>query len=172
MTSCGTPPGHRAAAPNALPNVDVTRTSLQLAADRSRWEGLVRLDAISRCRIPLDVDGQYEAWLLTWLPGQHTGWHDHGGSDRAFVVLQGILTEQRAAVRLDSPPSAEPFAQQYAYESVRAFDGRHIHMLSNAAPRPAVSLHLYVPPPTQVSLYRLRGDRLVHTGTTLTGNDR
>jgi hypothetical protein len=146
MTGCGTPPGNRSAAPNARPNVDVTRTALQLAADRSRWEGLVRFDAISRCRISLDVGVQYEAWLLTWLPGQHTVWHDHGGSDGAFVVLQGILTEQRAAVRLDSPPSAEPFAQQYAYESVRAFDGRHIHMLRNAAPRPAVSLHLYMPP--------------------------
>jgi len=33
MTGRGTPPGHRAAAPNALPNVDVTRTTLQLAAD-------------------------------------------------------------------------------------------------------------------------------------------
>ena len=108
MTGCGTPPGHRAAAPNALSKLDVTKTALQLAADRSRWESLVRFDAISRCRISLDVDGKYEAWLLTWLPGQHTVWHDHGGSEGAFVVLQGILTEQRAAVRLDSPPSAEP----------------------------------------------------------------
>ena len=114
MTSYGTPPGHRAAAPTALPNVEVSKTALQLAADRSRWEGLVRFHAISRYRISLDVDGQYEAWLLTWLPGQHTGWHDHGGSGGAFVVLQGILTEQRADVRLESQPSPKPFAQQYA----------------------------------------------------------
>ena len=171
ITACGTPPGYRAAARNELPNVDVTKTALQLAADRPRWKDLVRFDEISPRRISLDVDRRYEAWLLTWLPGQHTVWHDHGGSDGAFVVLQGILTEQRAAVRLDSPPSAEPFAQQYAYECVRAFDGRHIHMLRNEAPRPAVSLHLYLPPPTQVCFYRLRGDQIVHTGTTLTRNN-
>lgn len=116
MTSYGTPPAHPAAAPTAPPNVDVTKTALQLAANRSRWEGLIRFDAISRYRISLDADGQYEAWLLTWLPGQHTGWHDHGGSGGAFVVLQGILTEQRADVRLDSQPSPKPFAQQYAQD--------------------------------------------------------
>jgi hypothetical protein len=41
--------------------LDVTRTALQLAADRSRWEGLIRFDAISRCRVSLDVDGEWRA---------------------------------------------------------------------------------------------------------------
>ena len=42
------------------------------------------------------ADEHHEAWLLTWLPGQGTDWHDHGGSAGAFVVVQGALVEGTA----------------------------------------------------------------------------
>ncbi len=35
-------------------------------------------------------------WLLSWLPGQRTGFHDHGSSGGAFTVVQGCLRERAA----------------------------------------------------------------------------
>ena len=37
-----------------------------------------------------------EVWLLSWLPGQRTGFHDHGRSAGAFTVVQGCLRERTA----------------------------------------------------------------------------
>src|SRR5882724_10522825 len=34
-----------------------------------------------------------ELWLLSWLPGQGTAPHDHGGAAGSFTVLHGLLTE-------------------------------------------------------------------------------
>ncbi len=34
-----------------------------------------------------------ELWLLSWLPGQGTAPHDHGGSAGSFTVLTGTLHE-------------------------------------------------------------------------------
>jgi Cysteine dioxygenase type I len=99
--------------------LDVTRTALQLAADRSRWEGLIRFDAISRCRISLDVDGEYEAWLLTWLPGQHTVWHDHGGSIRS----------SRPGDVADPRTSQEQAEHPRVHQVYRACDLRSLHWL-------------------------------------------
>src|SRR6476469_3335744 len=91
--------------------VNTTSVALRLGANRSLWEGLVRYDATSRYYARLAAEHDYEAWLLTWLPGQGTEWHDHGGSAGAFVILQGILTEERAIVRSDGPPRIEQSAQ-------------------------------------------------------------
>ena len=47
----------------------------------------------------------YEAWLLTWLPGQSTGLHDHGGSAGAFTVLSGVVEESTLP---PAAPAARP----------------------------------------------------------------
>ena len=65
------------------------RTALRLAADPSRWRPHVDFDPERRYHRRLLADEHHEAWLLTWLPGQGTLWHDHGGSGGAFVVLRG-----------------------------------------------------------------------------------
>ena len=72
------------------------RTALRLAADPSRWRSHVDFDPDRRYYRRLVADEHHEAWLLTWLPGQGTDWHDHGGSGGAFVVLQGALVEGTA----------------------------------------------------------------------------
>jgi hypothetical membrane protein len=37
----------------------------------------------------------HEVWVISWLPGQATGFHDHGGSAGAFAVVWGTLMECR-----------------------------------------------------------------------------
>ena len=56
------------------------------------------LDPVDRYYVRLARQREFEAWLLTWLPGQGTDWHDHGGSAGAFMTLRGVLTERHAEV--------------------------------------------------------------------------
>lgn len=76
-----------------------------IAADRERWAPLVRYDATTRWYARLQTGPGYEVWLLSWLPGQGSGLHDHGGSSGVLTVLQGALRE-RALGRAgrDRPP--------------------------------------------------------------------
>src|SRR3954470_20477716 len=65
-----------------------------LAADRSRWEHLARDDATPRWYHRLRTGPGYEVWLLSWVPGQGSGLHDHGPSSGVLTVLEGELTER------------------------------------------------------------------------------
>jgi hypothetical protein len=40
-----------------------------------------------------------DIWVISWLPGQSTGFHYHGASPGAFVVATGILEEHRVGKR-------------------------------------------------------------------------
>lgn len=108
-----------------------------LASDRRQWAPLVRYDATSRWYHRLRLGPGYEVWLLSWLPGQGTGPHDHGGSAGVFTVLDGALTERRAT----SPGTR----QSLRPGTVRVLAPGCRHEVVNGALEPAVSLHLYAP---------------------------
>ncbi len=40
-------------------------------------------------------DEELDVWLISWVPGQHTELHDHGGSLGALTVVSGSLNEFR-----------------------------------------------------------------------------
>ncbi|MGS2588327.1 cysteine dioxygenase [Streptomyces hebeiensis] len=65
-----------------------------IAADRAQWAPLVQYDATSRWYHRLRTGPGYEVWLLSWVPGQGTGTHDHGRSSGVLTVLAGELTER------------------------------------------------------------------------------
>lgn len=151
--------------------VNTTTIALRLGANRSLWQGLVRYDATSRYYARLAAEPDYEAWLLTWLPGQGTEWHDHGGSAGAFVVLAGVLTEERAEIRPDGPPQIVPTVQQYAADAVRPFGTRHIHKVTNNGLAPAISLHVYAPSLSEMNYYRAEDGLLELTNPKVAGLD-
>jgi cysteine dioxygenase type I len=55
----------------------------------------VRLRAEQRWYERLYHGPDYDIWVISWLPGQSTGFHDHGASSGAFLVATGILEEHR-----------------------------------------------------------------------------
>jgi hypothetical protein len=81
-------------------------------------------------------------WLLSWLPGQRTGFHDHGESAGAFTVGYGALRERTAPGRRPGPSVPVPRGQ------VRSFGPWYVHDVINASVQPAVSVHAYSPPLT------------------------
>lgn len=119
----------------------LARISSGVAGDPGQWLNSVRYDAGKRWYRRLTVNDQYEVWLLSWLPGQQTGFHDHGPSAGAFAVAFGQLRERAAqaghtaAIEKTVLPGA-----------VRTFGPDYIHDVRNDAAEPAVSIHAYSPP--------------------------
>jgi hypothetical protein len=66
------------------------------AAAPDQWPVAPRFNPGRRWYHRIAQAADHEVWLLTWLPGQCTDLHDHGGSAGAFHVLSGSLTEDTA----------------------------------------------------------------------------
>ncbi len=82
-----------------------------------------------------------EIWLLSWLPGQITPIHDHGGALTVTTVLSGVLFEERferhgALVR----PAWTARREVGALDPI---DPAAIHRVRPLGP--AITLHLYAP---------------------------
>ena len=128
----------------------------QAIADRPQeWIHRVRLSADGRWYQRLHVDNEHEVWLISWLPGQATGFHDHGDANGAFAVALGRLAEHQIAG-----------ARTVEAGHVRGFGPGYVHDVRNESTAPAVSVHVYSPPLTAMRRYDLDADgRLVPVAT-------
>ena len=100
-------------------------------------------------------------WLISWLPGQSTGFHDHGSSAGAFGVVWGALDE--CVVQRRGPRALVTYVNA---GEVRAFGPRYVHDVRNGATGSvAVSVHAYSPPLSRMTRYDLRPGGLVVAGT-------
>jgi predicted metal-dependent enzyme (double-stranded beta helix superfamily) len=143
-------------------------TPRQLAAEVRRltcapaeWVARVRLDLEGRWYEQIRVDDALELWLISWLPGQSTGFHDHGGANGAFGVVWGQLDEH-VVVRGVAAATANPVPAG----EVRSFGPRYVHDVRNASSGSvAVSVHAYSPPLSAMTRYDLTSGGLVPTRT-------
>jgi predicted metal-dependent enzyme (double-stranded beta helix superfamily) len=129
---------------------------VRLAASTGEWAGLVRYCEGERWYERLERAENHEVWLLSWLPGQRTGFHDHTGSSGAFAVVQGELRERTAGAGRTAPVSAARLAGR-----VRSFGPRYVHEVANESAAPAVSIHAYSPPLAGMRRYELTRSGLV-----------
>ncbi|MBW5253419.1 cysteine dioxygenase family protein [Streptomyces poriferorum] len=113
-----------------------------IAADRSQWAHLVRYDATTRWYHRLRTGPGYEIWLLSWVPGQGSGLHDHGPSSGVLTVLEGELTERTDRGRRTLDAGAQ-----------RVFAPGYVHEVANDSLGPAVSLHVYYPGLTDMPMH-------------------
>lgn len=157
--------------PKSRPRINLAHTVARLAEQRTFWEPLVTYDPVSRYYARLAAEPDYEAWLLTWVPGQGTDWHDHGGSAGAFLTVRGTLTEVHAAVRPDGDPVIEPQSRELSTGALRAFGTRHIHKVTNNTLEPAVSLHVYSPALVEMNQYAPDGPILRLVDSQLVGQN-
>jgi predicted metal-dependent enzyme (double-stranded beta helix superfamily) len=111
----------------------------------------VRLDPEGRWYEQIHMGDTYELWLISWLPGQSTGFHDHGGANGAFGVVWGELEEH--VVARDAATSS---ASAVRAGKVRSFGPRYVHDVRNvSAGSVAVSVHAYSPPLSSMTRYDL-----------------
>ncbi len=136
--------------------LDHLAIALDHAAAPGRWPVTPRFDAAQRWYHRLTSAPGHEVWLLTWLPGQSTDLHDHGGSAGAFHVYAGALTEE--VVTAGRTPRIT--TRELGEGTGRRFGGRHIHRIANRSDHPAISIHVYGPALSTMTRYRIRPEGL------------
>jgi mannose-6-phosphate isomerase-like protein (cupin superfamily) len=119
---------------------------VSLFASSDGWMDKVRLRTEHRWYERLYHGPDYDIWVISWLPGQSTGFHDHGESSGAFVVATGILEEHRPGeqTRVEIHPGKP-----------RAFGPDYAHDVRNVSLAPAISIHAYSPPLNEMNEYEL-----------------
>jgi len=115
-------------------------TSTVAAELTTRLLSVLRFEAGQRWWLRLGLTDGVELWLLSWLPGQFTQPHDHGGASGSFTVLLGELSEQ---YRYPSGPVRQA---GYTVGNAIGFGAGRAHQLGNGGPLPAASVHAYSPP--------------------------
>jgi len=153
---------NHAAAPGEvrLGQADLRRLVAAVAAQPGSWGGLVRFDPRRRWYRRLELADDHEVWLLSWLPGQGTGFHDHGRAAGAFAVALGRVRERTVAAG-----HRQARHRTVARGGIRSFGARYVHDVGNASAEPAVTVHAYSPPLTVMRRYELTDSGLVHTAT-------
>src|SRR5437667_2518701 len=81
-----------------LTNTELRALARTLLADRDRWEPLVRADPERRHYELLRRDEDVVVWLISWMHGHDTGYHDHDFSAGAVAVAEGSIREDRLRV--------------------------------------------------------------------------
>lgn len=137
--------------------------ALGVAERPGEWLSLLRYSTDRRWYHRLARDEQHEIWLLSWLPGQHTGFHDHGNAVGALAVARGLLLERAAPGGVP-----EPSGRGLPPGAVRSFGSAYIHDVRNDSAWPAVSIHAYSPPLLSMRRYEVASGGILRA----TGEDR
>ena len=154
-----TPPQELAAAtrlllPGAptLSAADLEQIAVTIRDRPELWEPLLVLDAQRRRYRLLYEDDRTDIWVLCWMPGQGTGFHDHDVSDVGIAIARGMVVERQ----LRLPTGAT--ALELRPGSTRQGPAGYIHSVAHGEGAPAVSIHCYSPPLMKVGQYRVDAD--------------
>jgi quercetin dioxygenase-like cupin family protein len=126
--------------------------ALEIAGDSARWSHLVRHDPEQRVFAPLDAGPYAGAWLICWMPGHDTGFHDHDLSAGALTVVRGQVREERLVL------GGAPVSRTLSAGDTLDFAASDIHRVSHAGTEPAVTLHAYSPPLWRMGAYEVSDD--------------
>jgi predicted metal-dependent enzyme (double-stranded beta helix superfamily) len=108
--------------------------------DRDAWQPHVRAVPERRQYTLLRHDEDVTIWLISWMDGHDTGYHDHDISAGAVAVAQGSVREDRLRV------GGAPETRVYAENEVLTFAVSDIHRVRHESGEPAVTIHVYSPP--------------------------
>jgi predicted metal-dependent enzyme (double-stranded beta helix superfamily) len=143
---------------------------VQVLAQRADlWRSLLHHDPEQRGYARLAGGDGWEAWLLTWLPGQLTGLHDHGPSAGAFTVLFGQVTEFTPVTGPDGRVGLH--RRPLAVGDLRSFGPNYVHDVAGAGDGPAATVHAYGPALSEMNRFALTGGRLDLVRTDRAGED-
>jgi hypothetical protein len=150
--------------------IDHLATARRYAARPGDWPLAPRFNPHRRWYGRLASAPGGEVWMLSWLPGQGTDLHDHGGSAGAFLVISGALSERTFAAD-PQDRSLRLGDGLYGAGDGRAFGRHHIHQITNTGAEPAISLHVYSPALREMTRYELADGQLVVTAVDRAGAD-
>ena len=128
---------------------ELERLSLDIVADAGLWQPLVIEDAHRRRYRLLYEDDRIDVWVLSWMGGQGTGFHDHDQSGVGLACAQGEVVERQMLL-----PNGATSMHMSAGVSRQGPPG-YIHSVAHVEGHPAVTIHAYSPPLVRVGQYRV-----------------
>lgn len=96
-----------------------------------------------------------DIWVLSWLAGQTTGFHDHDRSQVGIAVVQGAVREWHPRM------GQEPTSHVMRAGATQKGSFGYIHQVAHEEGDIAVSIHSYSPPLVAVGQYRMHDGRMV-----------
>jgi hypothetical protein len=154
-----TPPQELAAATcelipatQSLSSADLEQLAIAIRDRPELWQPLLKVDGHRRRYRLLFEDARTDIWVLCWMPGQSTGFHDHDTSDVGIAIAQGMVVERQ----LQLPAGAT--ALELRLGATRQGPAGYIHSVAHGEGMPAVSIHCYSPPLMKVGQYRVDED--------------
>jgi Cysteine dioxygenase type I len=154
-----TPPEELAAAAcelipavSSLSALDLEQMAIAIRDRPELWQPLLVVDQLRRRYRLLFEDWRTDIWVLCWMPGQSTGFHDHDISDVGIAIAQGMIVERQ----LRLPTGATSLELRPG--DTRQGPAGYIHSVAHGEGMPAVSIHCYSPPLMKVGQYRVDTD--------------
>jgi predicted metal-dependent enzyme (double-stranded beta helix superfamily) len=132
-----------------LSRAELEQLACELAGLPELWREHVRHDPQRRQFAEVVSHPHVSAWLICWMHGHDTGFHDHDISAGAVAVLRGAVREQRLAI------GPAPMDRVFESGSTFSFSAVDIHRVSHAGRAPAVTLHVYSPPLRRMGAYAI-----------------
>jgi hypothetical protein len=119
------------------------------------WQPLTHTDTERRRYELVYEDERMDAWVLSWMPGQGTGFHDHYISGVGLCVAAGSVVEDQLVY------GQEHLARRLQRGDTRIGGPGYIHRVAHHDGEPAVTVHVYSPRLDWVGQYRLDDDGIV-----------
>jgi predicted metal-dependent enzyme (double-stranded beta helix superfamily) len=115
------------------------------------WRPLVRHEPDERTYALIHRDDEVELYLVCWMPGHDTGFHDHDHSSAAVAVIDGEVIEERLSLQ-------GTVERRVAAGETITVAKEAIHRVRHAGEEPAITLHAYSPPLSRVGTYEIADD--------------
>jgi predicted metal-dependent enzyme (double-stranded beta helix superfamily) len=132
------------------PDLDLDRPAMvdlarAIVRDESLWRPFARHDTEMRFYQQLYRDPNLDIWLICWVAGQSTGYHDHDRSSGAVCVCEGVLHEDW--FRVDEDGWIREKTTVHEAGGSFDFDAADIHGVRHPGDgaAPATSIHVYSP---------------------------
>jgi predicted metal-dependent enzyme (double-stranded beta helix superfamily) len=132
-----------------LTTAQLVQLSADVAAREDLWRPLVVADSERRRYRLLYEDDRVDTWLIMWMPGQGTGYHDHAISAVGLVGVDGAVVEKQ--MRLPHGSSDVEVREGVTREGPAGY----IHSVAHVEGSPAITIHSYSPPLMEVAQYRV-----------------
>ena len=130
-----------------LSSSQLADVALGLAERPQTWRDHVRADPHQRHFHRLVHEPHMTVWLICWMPGHDTGFHDHDGAAGAVAVVSGAVCEERLRF------AAAPARTEASAGDVLTFGPDDIHRVTHLAGAPAVTIHAYSPELRRMGAY-------------------
>jgi Cysteine dioxygenase type I len=124
----------------------------RIATDPAAWRHLVRFSPDRRHFAQLLRNDHVDVWVISWMDGHDTGFHDHDLSCGAVAVVEGELVEERLAI------GGVPSRRRYRIGQAFDFNASHVHRMHQDTGGRAVSIPAYSPPLWRMGAYAIEPD--------------